>query len=148
MSEEFRIPIPADVEGYVLLQCPLCMHLFKLMAGDIEKAEMIFCPSCGMKSDSYVTRDVIELAQTKLFNYAENEIYSAFKQLEKKTRGGMVSFKAGKKPRPEQENPIRNKIEAMGIARFDCCGKTCKTKPLLLMTGCYCPFCGEKEYEP
>lgn len=148
MSESFSIPIPADVDGYVLLQCPLCKHLFKLMAGDVEKADVVFCPSCGMKSDSYVTREIVQLAQAKAINYAEDELYAVFKQLERKTRGGFISIKAGKKPKHEPENPIRNKIEAMGKARFDCCGKTCKTKPLLIMTGCYCPFCGVKEYEP
>lgn len=148
MGESFRIPIPADAEGYVLLQCPLCRHFFKLVTNDIEKAEVVFCPSCGMKSDNYVTKEIIELAQAKVINYAEEELYSAFKQLERKTRGGMISIKAGKKPKPKPENPIRNKAEAMEIARFDCCGKTCKTKPLLIMTGCYCPFCGVKEYEP
>lgn len=148
MGETIKISIPADVEGFVLLQCPLCGHLFKLLAGDVERANEIYCPSCGMKSNSYVTNEVIELAQTKLRNYVEEELYSAFKQMERNTRGKMISFKAGKKPKPEVENPIRNKIEAMEIASFECCNKTCKTKPILLMTGCYCPFCGEKNYEP
>jgi len=148
MDNALKMSIPADVDGYVLLQCPLCSHLFKLLAGDIERTDVIYCPSCGMKSNSYVTNEVIELAHTILTNCVEDELYSMFKKLERNTRGKMVSFKAGKKPRPEPENPIRNKIEAMGIGRFDCCDKTCKTKPLLLMSGCYCPFCGVKNYEP
>ena len=148
MGETFRISIPADVDGYVLFQCPLCGGFFKLLVSDYEKADVIYCPSCGMKSDNYITKDVIELAQTKLKNYAEEELYKTFKKLERETRGKIVSFKAGKKPKPEPENPIRNKLEAMQTARFECCDKTCKVKPLQIMTGCYCPFCGVKEYEP
>ena len=144
MGETLTISIPADAEGYVLFQCPICFCFFKLLASDYEKANEIYCPSCGMKSNAYVTKDVIELAQTKMKNYAEEELYKAFKNMERNTRGKMLSFKAGRKPDTEPENPIRNKIESMGIAYFECCDKTCKIKPLLIMTGCYCPFCGEK----
>lgn len=37
-----------------------------------------------MKSDSYVTNEVIELAQVKVINQLEDEIYSMFKGMEKK----------------------------------------------------------------
>lgn len=147
MDETIKISIPADKDGYVLMQCPLCGCYFKLTVSDIERASEIFCPGCGMKSDSYVTNEVIELAQVKVINQLEDEIYSMFKGMEKKTRGKMVSIKAGKKPTPAPENPIRNRVEAMDIAHFKCCDKTCKIKNMTKMTGCYCPFCGVKEYE-
>ena len=147
MEDTIRISIPADVDGYVLMQCPICGSYFKIMVLDYQKANEIYCPACGMKSDSYFTKDVIDHAQIMIMNSLQEEIYSAFKGMERKTHGKMVSIKAGKKPRPEPENPIRNKIEAMEIARFECCGKTCKTKPILKMVGCYCPFCGVKNYE-
>ena len=148
MTDTIEIGIPSDVDGYVLCQCPLCGGYFKLKTTDYKEASNIYCPSCGMRSSSYFTQEVIELAQVKVRNYLKEELYKGFKQLEKKTRGGMGSFKVGKRPKPEPENPIRNKIEAMEVAEFDCCNKTCKIKPLLKMTGCYCPFCGVKEYEP
>ena len=147
MGETFRISIPADVDGYVLFQCPLCGGLFKVKSNDFEKTEEIYCPSCGMKSDNYITKDVMELVHTIVKNYAEEELYKSFKKLECENHGKMTSFKAGKKPKHESENPISNKMEAMQIASNDCCNKTCKVKPLQIMTGCYCPFCGVREYE-
>ena len=148
MGDIISISIPADTEGYVLCQCPLCNSFFKLLVNDYENADEIYCPVCGMKSDSYITNDAIELAKTKIMNNVEEEIFSVFKDLERKTHGQFISIKAGKKPKPEPENPIRNKIEAMEIARFECCDKSCKIKSIFLFTGCYCPFCGVKEYEP
>ncbi|WP_031552712.1 anaerobic ribonucleoside triphosphate reductase [Oribacterium sp. FC2011] len=147
MDNTFRISIPTDKDGYVLLQCPLCCCHFKLNISDIESISEIFCPGCGMKSDSYITNEVIELAQAKVINQFEEEIYSIFKGIEKKTRGKMISIKAGEKPKPSPEKPIRNKVEAMDIAYFTCCDKTCKVKNIRKMMGCYCPFCGVKEYE-
>ena len=82
---------------------------------------------------------------------AKNEImdmiHDEFKKLERQTKNGIVQFKAGKKPKHEYENPIRSGIEAMEIAHFPCCRRDAKVKPLLKITGCYCPFCGVKNYE-
>ena len=47
----------------------------------------------------------------------------------------------------ESEDSIRSGIEAMEICNFPCCKRTAKIKPLLKMTGAYCPFCGVKNYE-
>lgn len=147
MDKSLRITIPTDKDGYVLMQCPLCGCYFKLNCSDIERASEVFCPGCGMKSDSYVTDEFIELAQAKVMNQLEDEVFTMFKKMEKRTRGKKVSIKAGKKPKPVPENPIRNRVEAMDIAYFKCCDKTCKVKNMIKMTGCYCPFCGVKEYE-
>lgn len=146
---KFEISIPADNDGFILLQCQHCGSFFKIPADDLENNDLleIYCPSCGLISDSYLTDDVIDLAQAMVQNYAMDLIYDAFKDLEKKTRNGLVKFKAGKRPQHEDENPIKSGIEALEMTRFDCCKKESKIKPLLKMTGCYCPFCGVKEYE-
>ena len=109
MSDEINmtISIPTDDDGYVLLQCEHCGTYFKGMPSDLKDDDVlnIFCPSCGLISENYVTDDVLELA------------------------------------------PIRSGIEAMEICNFPCCKRTAKIKPLLKMTGAYCPFCGVKNCE-
>ena len=151
MSDDFtfKISIPSDDDGYILLQCEHCGTFFKIPAEDMENDALIdlYCPGCGLVSESYLTEDVIELAQAMAQNYAMDMLYDAFKDLERKTKRGIVQFRAGKPPKHEDENPIRSGVEALDITRFSCCKKNAKIKPLLKMTGCYCPFCGVKEYE-
>lgn len=152
MSDEFHmtISIPTDDEGYVLLRCEHCGTFFKITPSDIEDDGVlrIFCPSCGLTSETYVTEDVIELALKMARNIVGDMIYDAFKDLERHNkRNSMIQFKAGKRPKHETEDPIRSGIEAMEIAAFPCCNRTAKIKPLLKMTGAYCPFCGVKNYE-
>lgn len=151
MSEDitFEISIPSDDDGYILLQCEQCGEYFKITADDTQDDNLleVYCPSCGLVSESYLTDDVIKLAQAMAQNYAMDMIYDAFKDMERKTKKGAVHFKAGKKPKHEDEHPIKSGIEALEIAGFRCCNRSAKIKPLLKMTGCYCPFCGVKEYE-
>lgn len=151
MSDTFEmsISIPSDDDGYVLLQCPNCGTFFKATPLDIEDDGIlqIYCPSCGLASESYLTEDVIELAEAMAQNVAMDMIYDAFKKMEREFKHGPVTFKAGEKPKREPENPIRSGIEALEITSFPCCKRTAKIKPLLKMTGCYCPFCGVKNYE-
>ena len=75
------------------------------------------------------------------------ENYNEFKKLERHSKKGIITFKAGKRPKHENEDPIRSGIEAMEICNFPCCNRTAKIKPLLKMTGAYCSFCGVKNYE-
>lgn len=151
MSDDisFEITIPSDDDGYILLQCERCGEYFKITAADTRDDKLldIYCPCCGLVSENYITEDVAKLAQSIAQNYAMDLIYNAFKDLERKTKKDIIRFKAGKKPRHEDENPIRSGIEALDITEFSCCNRTAKIKPLLKMTGCFCPFCGVKEYE-
>lgn len=152
MSDEFHmtIPIPTDDDGYILLRCEHCGTFFKATPFDIEDDSVlrIFCPSCGLSSENYLTQDVIELAMRMIKNKANDMIYDAFKSLERHNkRNSMIKFKAGKSPKHEPEDPIRSGIEALEVTTFPCCGRTAKIKPLLKMTGAYCPFCGVKNYE-
>lgn len=152
MSDDFHmtISIPTDDEGYILLKCEHCGTFFKATPSDIEDDGVLnlFCPSCGLTSENYITEDVIELAMKKVKNKVNDMIYDAFKDLERHNkRNSMIKFKAGKRPRHEVEDPIRSGIEALEITTFACCNRTAKIKPLLRMTGAYCPFCGVKNYE-
>lgn len=151
MSDEIHmeISIPADDEGYVLLKCEHCGNYFKATPADIEDDGVleVFCPSCGLTSESYATEDVLELAEAMVENVAMDMIFDAFKQMEREFKGGAVTFKAGKRPQRKSENPIHSGIDSLELATFPCCKRTAKVKPLLKMTGCYCPFCGVKNYE-
>lgn len=151
MSEEttFEISIPSDNEGYILLQCGHCGTFFKITEDDTRDDRIlnVYCPCCGLISDNYFTEDVIELAQALIQNYAMDYLFNAVEELERKTKKGAVRFEAGHRPKHERENPIKSGIDALELASFDCCGRSAKIQLLLKMTGCYCPFCGVKNYE-
>lgn len=151
MGNEFsiEISIPTDDSGYILLKCFHCGTFFKITPTDFEddKVLAIYCPSCGLTSGSYITEDVLELAMTMAKNKAMDVIHDEFKKMERKLKKGPVTFKTGKKPQHEPENSIRSGIEALEITIFPCCNRTAKVKPMLKITGCYCPFCGVKNYE-
>ena len=146
---EMEISIPSDNDGYILLQCEHCGEYFKLTVEDCNNNDIlrIVCPACGLESETYLTNDVIDLALKKSSNYAIDKIYETFKELERKTRNGTVQFKTSKRPKHEFEDPLHSGIQALEIADFPCCHHSAKIKPLLKMTGCYCPGCGVKNYE-
>ena len=151
MSDEIRmeISIPSDDDGYVLLQCEYCGDYFKATPSDIEDDGVLemFCPCCGLVSENYVTEDVIELALAMAENVAMDIVDEMLKKMERQFRNGPITFKVSKSPKRKAENPIRSGIEALEITTFPCCRRAAKIKPLLKMTGCYCPFCGVKNYE-
>lgn len=139
-----QISIPADNDGFVLLKCPLCGEFFKLKADEIEAEDVIniWCPCCGLISDSYITEEVITLALNKAKNIVNDLIFDEFKKLENHTKGNLFSFKAGNKPKRESENQLVVGIEALEIRKYKCCKKEAKIKPLVKICGSYCPYCG------
>ena len=151
MSNEIRmeISIPTDDDGYVLLQCEHCGNFFKITPSDIEDDGVleIFCPCCGLISENYATEDVIKLALAMTENVAMDIVYDTLEEMERQFRNSPIDFKMSKRPQRKAENPIRSGIEALKIVTFPCCKRAAKIKPLLNMTGCYCPFCGVKNYE-
>ena len=150
MSEiKMEISIPADNDGYILLQCPICGDYFKIKPRDYEDDDVleIYCPCCGLCSDNYITEDVLELALAMTKNVATELIYNEMKKWELQFKGSGLTFKAGRKQKPEPENLISIGIEALIITNFFCCKRSAKIKPMLRISGCYCPFCGVKEYE-
>lgn len=140
-----NISIPADDDGYVTLKCPKCGEIFKLSPKDIDSDNVkdIYCPLCGLTSDSFFTDDVIEAAKIKALNMVMGELYQELAKLEKKTKNSIVQFKAGKY-QEEEEISINSSIDSMEIYSFDCCNKSAKIRYLTYYSGCYCPFCGGK----
>ena len=135
-----KISIPTDDDGFVLLQCPKCGEYFKLPPDDIESDDVvdIYCPLCGLVSDTYITKDVVELAKAKALNKVLGDFYDEMKKLERKTRNSIIQVKANK-PQKEEEIPIKSTIDSMEIVDFECCNRQGKIRHLLNYCGCYCP---------
>ena len=127
-----KISIPTDDDGFVLLQCPKCGEYFKLPPNDIESDDVvdIYCPLCGLVSDTYITEDVIELAKAKALNKVLGDFYDEMKKLERKTRNSIIQVKANK-PQKEEEIPIKSTIDSMEIVDFECCNRQGKIRHLL-----------------
>lgn len=147
-DQEMEIQIPADNDGFILLQCSLCGEFFKLTVDDIESDDLIeiWCPTCGLKSEDYLTEDVIELALKKVENASMDMLFKEMKKWELKFNGNGMEFKAGKKPKKKKEDPIISVIQALEIKKYECCKREAKIKPILKLIGSYCPFCGVNYY--
>lgn len=148
MSETLTLTIPADEDGFILQQCPKCKSKFKLTVSDFQSDEIveIWCPVCGLISESYWTDDVIELAKTKALNTFMDEVHSQFKELERKTKGKAVSIKAGKKPTHEPKVPVSKIVEPFVVVETPCCNKPVKLSYREKESVYYCPFCGGVQY--
>ena len=141
-----EIAIPAENDGFALLQCNLCGEFFKLKPSDVQSDEVlnIWCPVCGLISDRYFTQDVIDLALKMATNIANDLLFDSLKDMQKRFNGGFISMKISKKPDREIESPIVSGIEALEIQKYKCCKKQAKIKPLVKIFGSYCPYCGVK----
>lgn len=148
MGDTFTLTIPADEDGFILQQCPKCKSQFKLTVSDLQSDDSteIWCPACGLISETYFTEDVIELAKTKALNTLMDEVHSQFKDMERKTKGELVSIKAGKKPAPMLEVPISKKPNPFIELKTPCCNKHVKLSYREKETIYYCPFCGGAQY--
>lgn len=145
----FSISIPADNDGYILLRCEWCGEYFKVPSDALDDGRLlnIYCPACGLVSKSYITEDVLKLAEAKMTNYVTDQLYAEFKKMERQTRNSAVSVKTGPRPKYIAENPIRSEIDALQIVNFKCCHRSAKIKPILKMSACCCPYCGVKNYD-
>lgn len=143
-----NIEIPADHDGYILLQCQSCTEYFKIQPADYESDAVLElrCPNCGLISDNYYTEEVIELAVAMLKNYAMGAIFEKLKNIGNKSKNSALSFEIGQKSKDDYESPIKIIIDSMVIHRYLCCRRSAKIKPMQKITGSYCPFCGVKEF--
>ena len=144
----FTIEIPCDNEGFVLLQCPQCGEPFKLRPSDYESDDVldVCCPSCGIASDNYITDDVMEVAMIMAKNQAFAMIHEEMKQLEHRTKGKDVSFKAGKPPRPDDVPILQPSIDALAPVTCSHCGRESRISRLLKMSVFVCPLCGVSNF--
>lgn len=140
----FNIEIPTDSEGFYSLECPHCRERYKVSSIDIDAEDTIelFCPSCGLsgeKSD-FISKDIIEHAETLALNYATQEIFNAFKKTNNKRRGFGISFDM-KKPMQQQPKLLKEDEKLEKIELY-CCDKVIKINIDHKVSNVYCPFCG------
>lgn len=145
---KFEISIPTDNEGFVLLKCPICMNLFKLKPSDYRSDSVfsIYCPSCGLISDNYITEDVLELALKKANNYINDYVAREFRKIEKGSKGSIFQFEIKNNYKRENEQPIMLRAEKLEKKEYLCCKMQAKIKPILKISGSYCPYCGVMDY--
>lgn len=140
----FRITIPSDEDGYILLRCPHCGELFKVSTEEAEDDSVLntYCPACGLMADSFLTDGVIALALAM----AKNRAISAIaKELEKQLKGlggSLIKFDVKVQDDPEPELPLAASIEALEVGRCRDCGSSFKVKQALSMSTFTCPYCG------
>lgn len=136
----FGIRMPCDDDDFILLRCPHCGEPFKLTAEDIESDETldIYCPSCGLCANNFLTQNVIDLALAKTSNYAMYAIAQQLQAFAKKNSNGLVRFEVKANREREPEPPIRAAIEALQISTCHDCGREAKVSPAIAMSAYTC----------
>lgn len=144
-TKVFEIPVPADIDGFVLLACPLCSEFFKLLVEDIkdESQLQVWCPNCGLISNTYVTDEITELGMRIVSNCANQLIDSTMKDWERMFKGTLIKFKSSFKYNENVIDPLLAKLDNLEINEYHCCHKSAKISPSLKFEGGYCPICGE-----
>ena len=105
MSDNFEISvsIPIDEEGMLGRECLECEDYFKIKPGTGLDTSYCYCPYCEYEgdSDNFWTPEQIEYAQSIAANQAVDKVFKpfidkmnkTFRDLEHKTRGGMIEIK-------------------------------------------------------
>ena len=143
---KFKILIPSDNDGFIVLKCPSCGEKFMMTAENIEDESTIdiWCPNCGLTHGNYLDDDVHELAERIVENQVAEMLNDFSKNLEKTFKNSKnFKFKSGKKIKKEAEHPIGRKTGDFEESKYLCCGKTAKISSIKKFEGSYCPFCGE-----
>ena len=145
LNTEFTLQIPLDVDGHATFVCPCCLDSFQLRSEEYNADDLFefWCPSCGLKNDSYVPRAVIELAKTKILHRFIGQMKNELRQIPNSSRTSGISVEVKTNFGKGHENLLLPDVAAFEevICRF--CKRTYRVHPLTLFTGSYCPFCGE-----
>lgn len=145
MEKEIIISQPTDSDGFALLQCPLCKDYFRLAADDFKSDENFdtWCPGCGLISENYISESVKEHSLKIAENYFADNIDDIFKGLGKSFKKSGFQVKSNKKLKRHSIDPLTDNLDELELIKYNCCNKTAKVNPNLIITGGYCPFCGE-----
>lgn len=147
MGEEMTISIPLDEEGYMLLQCPRCGGFFKVRSEDYEAEDIenLWCPMCGIKSDSFWADEVIELAKAKVLNQVLGDLSKKLAKIGRTTsRRSFIQMTVSSDFAEEREGDVLPSVDAFQEATCGFCGRKEKLKPLPMYVGAFCAFCGER----
>lgn len=101
MSDEvtLSITLPTDEQGMIGRECPHCEKYFKVKTGTGLDISTCICPYCEHKDDSseFVTQAQLEYVKSfavrEVLGPALRDLQRSFKDLERKTRGSLLSFK-------------------------------------------------------
>lgn len=97
------MPLPLD-DGYLRRECPLCERQFKWHNGptdarppDALDPDVYFCPYCGESAppDHWWTTEQLDVVQKIGVGELTREVNNMFRDLERETRNGAISFNAG-----------------------------------------------------
>ena len=105
---DIRVSLPIDGEGMVGRECPAleCGRYFKLRPGTGMDTTVCHCPYCGQSGESqdFATDDQIEYAKSvayqEILEPSLLELEQTFKDLERQTAGGLISFKVDVRREP------------------------------------------------
>lgn len=121
------ISLPLDEDGFLRRECPNCQGQFKWHHGptgnepeDAVDPPFYYCPLCGAPSgpDTWWTQEQAEYLRAIDLGEAMTGLHEEFKRLERRTRGGMISFKAsGDQPEPPSS---LHEPDDMGIVASPC----------------------------
>ncbi len=100
---ETTVPIPTDEDGMFGRECLECKEYFKIKPGTGLETTYCHCPYCEYEGegDTFWTSEQIEYAQSIALNKAVDQFLKpfidnmnkSFRDLERKTRGGMIEVK-------------------------------------------------------
>jgi hypothetical protein len=147
MDEEITMSIPLDEDGCLLLQCPRCGELFKVLGEDYEAEDVweLWCPMCGIKSDCFLPEDALELAKAKVLNHVMEtfgkELANIGKGLPRQSPIRLTVTSHFEKARERELFPA---VDAYVSTTCGFCGRSERIKPLLKYIGAFCTFCGER----
>ena len=147
MDEEMIMSIPPDEEGYVLLQCSRCGEFFKVRSEDYEAEDVedLWCPMCGIKSDSFLPDEVIKLAKAKVLNQVLGDFSRELAKIGRTTsRQSFIQMTVSSNFAEEREGDVLPSVDAFQVATCGFCGRNEKLKPLPKYVGAFCAFCGER----
>ena len=139
--------IPLDEDGNLLLQCPRCGERFKVFGDDYEAEDVweLWCPMCGIKSDCFLSEEVLELAQAKVLNHVMEKLGKEISDIGNTTSPkSPVRLTASSRFEKARERELLPSLEAFETAVCGFCGRSERITPLLNYVGAFCAFCGER----
>lgn len=145
-DEIFKISIPSDNDGFIVIKCSICNEKFMIQIEDANDDSLIdiWCPRCGLKSDNYLDDDVNNLAENIIQNYVTDLLNNFSNDMERVFKSNKnIHFKSGEKLAKESEIPIGRKVGDFEEKKYLCCDKVVKLRTTTKFEGGYCPFCGE-----
>jgi len=149
LTDEISIGIPADAEGYIVLQCPHCTATFKALAADLNEFEgdSITCVACGLSHEGaqfLLASEVGDVIQAEIQNLVAGMLNKFSADLERSVRGSQY-LKVTATGMPTAHVPQLRAITDLAEAEVLCCETKIKLEFSEAASLFYCPFCGQAQ---